>query len=382
MIVSQQLRLCVFRAQLRLRTFYFGDDFMGELRINGYTVAIYENGTVYAGNSTFWGKVIGYYGGGEIQDAHRITIAEYSSGTARALGSFGFSGSDLCCCSGTTIYEGGSSWNNQIGSFTGDAYGACAAATLYLSLHDSKERVGNHGRDVDGQSIGMVLGVILSFMLIAGIILIWPTLFEVGGWLSAVMIGTQVISHIIVGAMCIEKENESFFDILKTTCLFATIVSGVLTWIFSGTSIPMLFASFIIAFLASVGSGLIATIVIVLLRKKVYNDKLKEKQRIVELSKNYIPMTKTWICKCGAKNSSNYSMCKKCGEYRNTVEMSKVGENRIKDLEERMQDNSQIVAAEIARTGAWTCACGRTNMMYVSSCVCGKTKYKTKQADK
>lgn len=61
--------------------------------------------------------------------------------------------------------------------------------------------------------------------------------------------------------------------------------------------------------------------------------------------------------------------------------MPKAGENRIKDLEERMQDNSQIAAAEIAKAGAWTCACGRTNMMYVSSCVCGKTKYETKQAD-
>lgn len=379
--MSQQMGLCVFRAQPWLRTFYFGEDFMGELRINGDTVAVFENGTVYAGGSTFWGKVIGYYGGGEIQDAYRRTVAEYSCGTARAPGPFGFSGADLCCCSGNTIYEGGSSWNNMIGCFTGDAYGACAAATLYLSLYDSRKPVRNQGGDIDGQGIGMVLGVILSFILIGGIIVVWPALFEVGGWLSAVMIGTQIISHIIVGVMFLERENVSFFDILKTTCLFATIASGLLTWIFSGTTIPMLVLSFFIAFLASVGSGLIATIVVVLLRKKTHNDKWREEQRIFERSKNYTPMSKTWICKCGAENSSNYSMCKKCGEYRNTVEMPKVGENRIKDLEERMQDDSQIVAAEIAKAGAWTCACGRTNMMYVSSCVCGKTKYEIKQAD-
>ena len=46
-----------------------------------------------------------------------------------------------------------------------------------------------------------------------------------------------------------------------------------------------------------------------------------------------------------------------------------------------MQDNNQIVVAEIARAGAWTCACGRTNMMYVSSCVCGKIKSEAKQAE-
>ena len=355
---------------------------MGELRINGNTVAVFENGTVYAGGSAFWGKVIGYYGGGEIQNECRKTVAKYSAGTAYDLPSFGSvlsSGSALCFCSGSTIYEGGSSWNNMIGRFTGDIYGACAAATLYFSLYDSGMQ--KYKENVDGNSIGTVFSVILALILILGVIFVWPALFEVGGGLSVLMIGTQIVSHIIWGAVSLDKERCSFFNTLKPMCLSATLASGFVTWIFSGTKAPMLLVSFFIAFLASVGSSLIATIAVMMIQKKLLKEKEKEVKRIAELSKNYTPIAKTWRCRCGAENNSNYGTCKKCGEYRNTTETPTAGANRIFKSEERTQYNNQIIATEIAKAGAWTCTCGRVNMAYVSTCVCGCSKHKNTQTD-
>lgn len=113
---------------------------MGEIRVGGKTVAVFESGTVYDRGSTYSGEVMGYYGGGKIEDRYHTTVAKYSAGTAynleTILGTTGWeTGSALYHCSGTTIYEGGSSWNNTVGGFTGDSDGACAAAVLYFSLH-------------------------------------------------------------------------------------------------------------------------------------------------------------------------------------------------------------------------------------------------------
>lgn len=118
---------------------------MGKFNVNkgtGYqTEAVFENGTVYAGATT-WGRVLGYYGGGEIKNASRRVVAKYRSGTAYALDSAGSgvwtSGAALCNCDGNDIYEGGNNWNRLLGNYSGDSEGACAAAVLSLCLCDEK----------------------------------------------------------------------------------------------------------------------------------------------------------------------------------------------------------------------------------------------------
>lgn len=116
---------------------------MGKFNVNngiGYqTAAVFESGIVYAGDTT-WGRVLGYYGAGEIKDASRRVVAKYRSGTAYALDSISSglwtSGASLCNCEGNNIYEGGSRWNRMLGSFSGDGEGACAAAVLSLCLYE------------------------------------------------------------------------------------------------------------------------------------------------------------------------------------------------------------------------------------------------------
>ena len=330
---------------------------MGELKVNGSTVAVFENGTVYAGGSTFWGDVIGYYGGGEIQDMRHNTVATYSCGKAQALG---WGGADLCFCSGTTIYEGGSSWNGEIGRFTGDLYGACAAATLYFSLYAMHDAPPKNG--LDGISIPLV--IVLGFVFVMGVIFVWPTLFEVGGWLSAIMIGTQIIAHVIVGIWRIYGEETSFFETLKTTCGWATISSGVLTWAFSGMKFLMLFGFLLTGFLASILSGLIATSIVVVIEKIIYKDALKYAQGITEQSKKHTPNEETWRCRCGTENSSNYGTCKKCGSYRNTKE-----HQREETRRETERIRKMIMEYDDAQeSNTWMCSCGTKNKTEHGQC--------------
>lgn len=216
----------------------------------------------------------------------------------------------------------------------------------------------------DGHGIGCGLGFALALMFILGVIFIWPALFEVGGWLSVVMMGTQIVSHIIVGVLCLNGEKDSFSDILKTMCLWATISSGLLTWLFSGTNILMLLTSFLIAFLASVGSGLIAATVVVLLQKSVYKESVKDEKRIAEQSKKYKPNSEKWRCKCGVENSSNYSICKKCGEYRNTEESRKTEEER--EAERIRKIILEYDATKESNT--WMCTCGTKNKTEYGHC--------------
>ena len=133
------------------------------------TVAIFENGTVYAGDTT-WGRVLGYYGDGEIKDASRRVVAKYSSGTAYALDSIGgnlwSNGAALCNCSGDSIYEGGNSWNRTLGFWAGDCEGACAAAVLYFGLCSEQVNIEDTPRSTGvyipqtGDS-GIVWGVVI-----------------------------------------------------------------------------------------------------------------------------------------------------------------------------------------------------------------------------
>lgn len=224
---------------------------MGEVRVNGNTVAVFENGTVYAGGST-WGIVLGYYGGGRIEDECRKTVARYSAGTAYALDSFGSvwsSGAALCHCSGTTIYEGGNSWNYTIGSFTGDSAGACAAAVLCFSLHkkvtvqiegDCPVPTGEIGGSNSG-SYGFWGGLIVSALCVLMTYIFWFTdegremlfgepegLFTFGGCIISAIIGSYKIHK--------QDNVEKWTDIIGTaaTWYFTALVITWITGIFSG----------------------------------------------------------------------------------------------------------------------------------------------------
>ena len=213
--------------------------------MNGNTVAVFENGTVYAGGST-WGIVIGYYGGGRIEDEYRKTVARYSAGTAYALDSFGSvwsSGSALCHCSGTTIYEGGNSWNNTIGSFIGDIDGACAAATLYFSLH-TKTSIAEHRQDrlssnendvprVDRSAFWG--GLIVTALCLLMIYIFWFTdtgremLFgESEGMFT---FGACVLSAIIGSYKIYKQDNLRRWKDIVGTSVQWYFVALVLTWI-------------------------------------------------------------------------------------------------------------------------------------------------------
>lgn len=53
--------------------------------------------------------------------------------------------------------------------------------------------------------------------------------------------------------------------------------------------------------------------------------------------------------------------------------------NRVEAAERRSDVSDQLAAQEAAKASSWTCVCGRSHPLYVSTCVCGVTKAETKK---
>ena len=265
--------------------------------MNGNTVAVFENGTVYAGGST-WGIVLGYYGGGRIEDEYRKTVARYSAGTAYALDSFDpvlSSGSSLCHCSGTTIYEGGNSWNDMLGNFTGDIGGACAAAILYFSLH-TKTAIAEHRQDglssnendaprVDWSAFWG--GLIVAALCLLMIYIFWFT--DTGremlfGESEGMFTFMACVLSAIIGSYKIYKQDNlrKWKDIVGTSAQWY-FVALVLTWIMGivtgiaddmlsfGNCLVVLFLSPIIVVGAAAPIFAVQVLVLICIKKRIFN---------------------------------------------------------------------------------------------------------------
>jgi len=271
---------------------------MGEIRINGNTVAVFENGTVYAGGSK-WGIVLGYYGGGRIEDEYRKTVARYGAGTAYDLDTISFgtmgweSGSALCHCSGTTIYEGGNSWNNTIGSFTGDPDGACAAAVLYFSLY-SKTTVKEHMQDeTTGNEIdvpGVDWSAFWGGLIVVALCLLMTYIFWFTDEGQKMLLGESegiftfgaCILSAIIGSYKIYKQDNlrKWKDIVGTSAQWY-FVALVLTWIMGivtgiaddtlsfGNCLVVLFLSPIIVVGAAAPVFIIQVLLLILMKHKI-----------------------------------------------------------------------------------------------------------------
>lgn len=111
-------------------------------RLYRRTIACFDNGIVYDGPNTHC-RIIGHYDDSCIYDARRNTIAKHSNGVAYSLpeilgSKVGDTGTVFCCCKSGTVYNGANQWRGTLGSYEGDAAGACAAAVLYYQLYQEK----------------------------------------------------------------------------------------------------------------------------------------------------------------------------------------------------------------------------------------------------